>query len=61
MTKIEAIDKAIILMKYWKDEHDYCLHFSRNYPEVRKEFDEIVQAEMILEKLKELFLDLETR
>lgn len=53
MTKIEAIDKAIGLMEEWKNEHDYCLSLSKSYPAVKKEFDEIVQAQLTLDEIKE--------
>lgn len=52
MTKIEAINKALQMMWTWQDEHDYCVVLSKSYPAVKKEYDETVQAVILLEEIK---------
>jgi hypothetical protein len=52
MTKIEAIDIALRMIWDWQDEHEYCTHFSKGYPELKKQYDETVQAVINLEEIK---------
>jgi hypothetical protein len=52
MTKIEAINKALEMIWSWQDKHDYCLHLDKSYPELKKEYDETVQAVIVLEEIK---------
>lgn len=53
MTKIEAIDKALKFIWSWQDTYEFCLKLPESYPEIKKEYDESVEAVMCLEKIKE--------
>jgi hypothetical protein len=52
MTKIEAINKALEMIWSWQDKYDFCVKLPESYPEIKKEYDETVQAVITLEKIK---------